>query len=97
MDYTGQAGCEGAQEARVEEGFWNPGGRRRGGRGELQGPCNHCFAEGETVICFMFVTSRYSQQLLHFCTTAKAAWQSSSVTSALLSVSSHDDECGDLV
>ena len=51
MDYGGQTIGEGAQEARggswgVEEGFWNPGGRRRGGRGELQGPCNHCFAEG---------------------------------------------------
>ncbi|KAL0044196.1 hypothetical protein WJX82_003756 [Trebouxia sp. C0006] len=47
-DYTGQAGCDGAQEGRGpwgEEAFWNPGGRRRGGRGELQGPCNHCFAE----------------------------------------------------
>ena len=47
MEYGGQTSGEGAQEARgVEEGFWNPGGRRRGGRGELQGPCNHCFAEG---------------------------------------------------
>ncbi len=49
-DYTGQAGCDGAQEGRGpwgEEAFWNPGGRRRGGRGELQGPCNHCFAEGK--------------------------------------------------
>lgn len=51
MEYGGQTIGEGAQEARggswgVEEGFWNPGGRRRGGRGELQGPCNHCFAEG---------------------------------------------------
>ena len=51
MEYGGQTNGKGAQEARgggweVEEGFWNPGGRRRGGRGELQGPCNHCFAEG---------------------------------------------------
>ena len=53
MDYGGQTSGEGAQDARggswgVEEGFWNPGGRRRGGRGELQGPCNHCFAEGKS-------------------------------------------------
>ena len=51
MECGGQTNGEGAQEARggswgVEEGFWNPGGRRRGSRGELQGPCNHCFAEG---------------------------------------------------
>ena len=51
LECGGQISGEGAQEARggswgVEEGFWNPGGRRRGGRGELQGPCNHCFAEG---------------------------------------------------
>jgi len=53
-DYTGQAGCVGAQEGRGpwgEEAFWNPGGRRRGGRGELQGPCNHCFAEGKPYTC----------------------------------------------
>ena len=54
MDHTGQAGCDRAGEARgpwgMEEGFWNPGGRRRGGRGELQGPCNHCFAEGVHMI-----------------------------------------------
>ena len=49
-DYTGQTESDGAQEGRGpwgEEAFWNPGGRRRGGRGELQGPCNHCFAEGK--------------------------------------------------
>ena len=46
---AGQAGCDEAQEGKApwgEDGFWNPSGRRRGGRGELQGPCNHCFAEG---------------------------------------------------
>lgn len=51
MDYEVQRSCEaqearGARGRRVEEGFWNPGGRRRGNRGELQGPCNHCFVEG---------------------------------------------------
>lgn len=48
MECDGQRSCEEAKGrgCGVEEGFWNPGGRRRGSRGELQGPCNHCFAEG---------------------------------------------------
>ena len=54
MECGEQSNGAGAQETRRgnlggEEGFWNPGGRRRGGRGELQGPCNHCFAEGAFV------------------------------------------------
>ena len=43
-----EAGCMGERKEPwgPDEAMWNPGTRRRGVRGELQGPCNHCFATG---------------------------------------------------
>ena len=39
-----KAAAEGSWGA--DEGLLTPGGKRRGARGKLQGPCNHCFAQG---------------------------------------------------
>lgn len=40
----------------ADEAMWNPGTRRRGSRGELQGPCNHCFATG-AILCISVQTA----------------------------------------
>ena len=85
-DYTGQAGCDGAQEGRGpwgEEAFWNPGGRRRGGRGELQGPCNHCFAEGMH-LHGQALRRAWPLHAIPACLEARAVWMVCTLYSLLL-------------